>query len=89
VGETRLAHEILDAGDGTREFPVAAGSFPPFASLDHVNFSEAGVAAVTITYRDDAAIHTSKNAVQSILMEALQMMLAIVDAELTEQTSAR
>ena len=88
VGDAGLTQAILDAVDGAGEFPIAAGSFPQFASSDHVSFSEAGVAAVTITSGDDAAIHTSEDAVERISMKALQTMLEIVDVALTELTAA-
>ena len=86
IGDAELTQSILDALAGA--FPIAAGEFPPFASSDHVSFSDAGVPAVTITSGDDAAIHTSQDEVGRIAMEALETMLAIVDVALGELVSA-
>jgi aminopeptidase YwaD len=77
VGDDELTREILDALAG--EFPIRAGEFPPFALSDHVSFSEAGVAAVTITSGDDPAIHTSDDEAGRISSEDLGVMLEIAD----------
>ncbi len=82
VGDAALTEEILDALAGAGEFPIAAGVFPPFASSDHVSFSEVGVPSVTITSGDDPAIHTSEDEVGRISVATLETMLGIVDVVL-------
>ena len=84
VGDAVLTREILAALVAAGEFPIEAGEFPPFASSDHVSFSDAGVSAVTITSGDDAAIHTSEDDLARISLEALATMLEIVDVALEE-----
>ncbi len=83
IGNSLLTRDLLDALAAAGEFPIRAGSFPPFASSDHVSFSDAGVAAVTITSGDDPAIHTSDDEVGRILPEDLAVMLVIADVLLS------
>ena len=82
VGDAGLTEELLDALAAAGGFPIEAGVFPPFASSDHVSFSEVGVPSVTITSGDDPAIHTSEDEVGRISVATLETMLGIVDVVL-------
>jgi aminopeptidase YwaD len=80
VGDAGLTEEILGIIGRGPEQPLRAGSFPPFASSDHVSFSSVGVPAVTITSGDDPAIHTARDTFEAVRKADLQTMLAAGDA---------
>lgn len=73
VGDPRLRADIFDALDAAgMDSPLRPGSFPPFASSDHVSFDAVGVPAVTFNSGDDELIHTAGDTIERILPEALQ-----------------
>ena len=57
IGDRELAELASDAASAVGE-RIPAGQFPPFASSDHVSFSDAGVPAITVTGGDDPDLHT-------------------------------
>ncbi|MDA0302106.1 MAG: M20/M25/M40 family metallo-hydrolase, partial [Chloroflexi bacterium] len=79
VGDAGLTEEILGIIGRGPEQPLRAGSFPPFASSDHVSFSSVGVPAVTITSGDDPAIHAARDTFEAVRKADLQTMLAAGD----------
>lgn len=83
VGNNDLTARVLEAIEAAGVPPVLrAGSFPPFASSDHVSFSAVGVPAVTFNSGDDAEIHTPQDALDRIDPAAVAAFLASVDAAL-------
>lgn len=83
VGDAALTEVILDAVAAGPQ-AIEAGSFPPFASSDHVSFADAGVPAVTFNSGDDAAIHTPDDALGRVSVEAVEAFLGVVELALTE-----
>ncbi|MEX2372362.1 MAG: M28 family metallopeptidase, partial [Dehalococcoidia bacterium] len=83
VGDRDLARSILDAVEAAGvDTPLRPGSFPPFASSDHVSFEAVGVPAVTFNSGDDDAIHTAEDTVDRVSLEALDVFLDATDAAL-------
>jgi len=83
VGDSALTEAVLDAIREAQAPPVLrAGTFPPFASSDHVSFSAVGVPAVTFNSGDDVAIHTERDGLDRIDPAALEVFLRSVDAAL-------
>ncbi|MGE3857829.1 MAG: M28 family peptidase [Dehalococcoidia bacterium] len=79
VGDAALTERILDIIGRGPEQPLKAGSFPPFASSDHVSFSRR-VPAVTVTSGDDPNIHTAGDNFEAIRPDDLRTMLRLGDA---------
>lgn len=63
-------------------FRIKPGNFPVFASSDHVSFSRAGVAAITVHSGDDPAIHTARDDLDNVSRESLEFMLGLSAAVL-------
>lgn len=83
VGDAALTDAILDGiEDAGVDSPLRPGSFPPFASSDHVSFEAVGVPAVTFNSGEDAAIHTADDTIDRIQEDAVAMFLGSVDAAL-------
>ena len=53
-----------------------------FRSSDHVIFSQAGVAAITVHSGDDPAIHTASDSLDNVSRESLEFMLGVATAVL-------
>ncbi|MPZ98868.1 MAG: M28 family peptidase [Dehalococcoidia bacterium] len=81
IGDALLTEEVLIALEGG-DFPLVAGSFPRFASSDHVSFADAGVPAVTVTSGDDPFIHSSRDDIDNVHPDDLETMLAAADVML-------
>lgn len=58
------------------------GTFPPFASSDHVSFSAAGVPAITVHSGDDPLMHTPDDDFDNISPDDLATLLRAVAAVL-------
>ncbi len=58
------------------------GTFPPFASSDHVSFSAAGVPAITVHNGDDPLMHTPDDDFDNISPDDLATLLRAVAAVL-------
>jgi aminopeptidase YwaD len=83
VGNNDLTEAILNAiADAGVASTLRPGTFPPFASSDHVSFEAVGVPAVTFNSGNDSAIHTADDAIDRIEEDALAMFLESVDAAL-------
>lgn len=83
VGDSALIEAVLDAiKDASVASVLRAGTFPPFASSDHVSFSAVGVPAVTFNSGDDSAIHTAQDTMDRIDPAAVAAFLRSVDAAL-------
>lgn len=82
VGDSGLTQSILDIIGRGADQPLKAGTFPPFASSDHVSFASVGLPAVTITSGNDPAIHTARDTFEAIRPAELKTMLTLGDAAL-------
>ncbi len=82
VGDPALTESILGVLGRGADQPLRSGTFPPFASSDHVSFSSVGIPAVTITSGDDPNIHTPGDTLEAIRKADLQTMLRLGDAAL-------
>ena len=82
VGDAGLTQSILGIIGRGADQPLKAGTFPPFASSDHVSFASVGLPAVTITSGDDPAIHTARDQFEAIRPADLKTMLILGDAAL-------
>ena len=82
VGDETLTQSILGIiGRGSNQ-PLKAGTFPQFASSDHVSFASVGVPAVTITSGNDLATHTPRDTYDVIRKADLKTMLNLGDGAL-------
>ena len=82
VGDSGLTQSILGIIGRAADQPLKPGTFPPFASSDHVSFASVGLPAVTITSGDDPAIHTARDNFEAIRPGDLKTMLTLGDAAL-------
>ena len=80
VGDQALIGRVMDILGAGADQPLRPGSFPPFASSDHVSFSSVGVPAVTITSGDDDNMHTPRDDDAAIRRADLRTMLDLGDA---------
>lgn len=82
IGDAALTRSILSTIGRGADQPLRAGTFPPFASSDHVSFTSVGVPAVTITSGDDPAYHSPRDTYEAVRQADVQTMLRLVDAAL-------
>ena len=82
VGDPALTESVLGVLGRGADQPLRSGTFPPFASSDHVSFSSVGIPAVTITSGDDPNIHTPADTFEAVRKADLQTMLRLGDAAL-------
>ncbi len=82
VGDGGLTQSILGIIGRGSDQPLRAGTFPPFASSDHVSFASVGLPAVTITSGNDPAIHTARDTYEAVRPADLKTMLTLGDAAL-------
>lgn len=82
VGDSGLTRRILGILGQGPDQPLRPGVFPPFTSSDHVSFTAAGTAAVTITAGDDPAMHTPEDRTEAIRRADLATLLRLGDAAL-------
>lgn len=89
IGDRELAEFASDAASAVGE-RIPVGQFPPFASSDHVSFSDAGVPAITVTGGDDPDLHTPADNLGNIseadfarmLDSAVALLRALLDSGL-------
>jgi aminopeptidase YwaD len=83
VGDSTLTSTILEAiADAGVSSSFRRGTFPPFASSDHVSFQAVGLPSVTFNSGDDIAIHTPEDDLDRIDEGALSMFLDSVGTAL-------
>ena len=85
IGDVALTNVLLPA---LEDLPIRAGSFPPFASSDHVSFLNAGIPSVTITSGDDPKIHSAGDDFDNVLLDSLATMLEVADRTLRTALAA-
>ena len=82
VGDGALTQSILGIIGRGVDQPLKAGTFPEFASSDHVSFTSVGLPAVTITSGDDPAIHSPRDTYEAVRKADLKTMVTLGDAAL-------
>lgn len=83
IGDTLLTNDILEILERSpRGTTLSAGTFPPFASSDHVSFSAAGVPAVTVYAGDDEFIHHPQDNLENVDEDSIEGMMLATDRAL-------
>ena len=79
AGDEELAALASDLAS-TLDEAIPVGSFPVFASSDHVSFENAGVPAITVHSGNDEFIHTGSDDLENVSAEDLALFLEISTA---------
>ncbi len=88
AGDVALA-DLAAAVAGELGYDIPRGSFPRNASSDHASFAEAGVPAITVHSGGAEYLHTPRDTIDTVSVEALAVLLDVSIALLERLVAER